>query len=135
MRSSATTRSKTATRRMFEVLGRLAALAAVVVGVVFSAQLFAGRYEGGVKVLIVSAGGAVLVGGLLYLVGLDLWKGPRASIVRVAGWLLFTVGFLVPTSLQALVLLASVLAIPAVLVWGTTARPSSPIASSESSGP
>lgn len=130
-----TTWPKTAIRRMFEVLGRLAATAAVILGVVLSAQMFAGSYEGGIKALIVSAGGAALVGGLLYLVGLDLWRGPRASLVRAAGWLLFTVGFLVPTSLQALLLLLSVLAIPAVPIWGTTARPSSPIATSERSRP
>lgn len=125
-----TTWPKTAMRRMFEVLGRLAGMTAVTLGVVLSAQMFAGSYEGGIKVLIVSAGAVALVGGSLYLVGLDLWRGPRASLVRAAGWLLFTVGFLVPTSLQALLLLVSVLAIPAVPVWGTRARPSE-IASSE----
>lgn len=116
---------KTAGRRVFELLGRLVAVAAVIVGFVLSSQLFAKSYEGGVKALIVAAGVAAFTGGVLYLIGLDRWKGPRGVTARAAGWLLFTVAFLLPSSLQGLVLFGSLIAAPAIPAWGTSALPGS----------
>jgi hypothetical protein len=115
----------TVSRKVFDVLGRLVAVAAVVVGVVLSFQLFAESYAGGIKSLIVSAGVAALAGGLLYLIGLDRWKGRRATIARAAGWLLFTVAFLLPNSLQGIMLFGSLLAAPAVPEWGKAVSPGS----------
>ncbi|GEM_PF-4197158 len=117
---------KTPARRVFEVLGRLGAVGAVIVGVVLSSHLFAESYEGGVKALIVSAGVAALAGGLLYLIGLDGWKGRRAMTARSAGWLLFTLAFLLPNSLQGLMLFGSLMAAPAIPAWGTAVSPSLP---------
>lgn len=120
-------RVKTAGRRACELLGRMVAVAAILFGVVLSAQMFAESYEGGVKVLIVTSGLAALVGGVMYLMGLDRWKGSRAVVVRGTGWLLFTASFLLPTSLGLLLVVGSILAAPTIPEWGKSAPQPDPI--------
>jgi len=93
-------------------IGRTAAIAAILFGSVLTASGIT-RYDDMVAVLwIVGAGLLSLAGGVAFLAGLDFGRGRG---YRVVGWVAFTLGFLLPTSLIFLLVPLSLLALPAAL--------------------
>lgn len=102
------------TRRLAQSLGRLVALAAIIVGLVLIPGIVAAD-NALARVLVALASAACVAGGVLFLVGLDRFAGRRSTVYRRAGWILFTAGFLLPTSLQLVLVALSLAALLAAL--------------------
>lgn len=95
-------------------LGRLAALAALTFGavVVIGALTASGAIDSATATW--SAAAASIIGGVLYIYGLDRSQGPIGTLWRGIGWVLFTVAFLLPTMIQGWLLIASAIAFPGI---------------------
>jgi 4-amino-4-deoxy-L-arabinose transferase-like glycosyltransferase len=93
-------------------IGRTAALAALLFGAVLTVNGIANYDPMDIALLVVVAGLLSMAGGVAFLAGLDFGRG-RAY--RIAGWVAFTLGFLLPTSLIFLLVPLSLLALPAAL--------------------
>jgi hypothetical protein len=74
--------------------------------------------------VVLLAGGAAVAGGILYLLGLMRWRGAVGFRARLAGFLLFGMAFLLPTSVWMFQLGAVVLALPGVFLGE---RPRAPV--------
>jgi hypothetical protein len=96
------------------MLGRMVALGAVVYGVVVLGSGLADGYVPWARALVVAAGALAVAGGALFLLGLDRLSGERARSARAWGWGMFTLAFLLPTSLLFVLLAGSALAFPAI---------------------
>jgi hypothetical protein len=66
--------------------------------------------------VVLLAGSAAVVGGILYLFGLMRWRGTTGFRARLVGFLLFGVAFLLPTSVWMFQLVAVAMAFPGVFL-------------------
>lgn len=94
---------------------RLAGLAFIVLGIrLLIVNLTDVSYSGLILVWILGAGFLGVVGGLLFLLGLDGPTRFRTQRLRLVGWLGMLALALLPWSFQFVMILISVLAYPAV---------------------
>lgn len=100
--------------RLAAPLGRIVGLAAVLYGVVVLGSGIMNAYVTWARMLVVGAGVLATAGGILFLFGLDRISGEKARTARAWGWGMFTVAFMLPTSLLFVLLAGSVLAFPAI---------------------
>ena len=100
--------------RLAPLLGRIVSAGAVIYGLLLLASGIGDGYAGWIRVLIVVAGVLAAAGGVLFLLGLDRIAGGKARTARAWGWGMFTVAFMLPTSLLFVLLAGSVLSFPAI---------------------
>lgn len=103
----------TVLRRGFVVLGRSGAVAAVMFGIVVGMGALVADYTRSATVIVAASSVLTIGGGVLYLLGLDRYGGIRGRRMRLRGWVMLTLGFLLPTSLLMLQLVAVVVTAPA----------------------
>jgi hypothetical protein len=96
------------------MLGRIVGVGAVIYGLLVLGSGVVDGYAAWARALVVGAGALAVAGGTLFLVGLDRLSGERARSARAWGWGMFTLAFLLPTSLLFVLLAGSALAFPAV---------------------
>lgn len=107
-------------RHVLQLLGRTVGLGAVILGLLLAGSTLTGGYPIGTAILIGSAALAALAGGVLYLLGLDRISGRRGRVARMAGWVLFTIAFGLPTSVTPVLFAGSALALPAAVLPTTS---------------
>lgn len=99
--------------RIVHTLGRLAGVAAVMYGAAMSLNI-AGSDDLWPSAMFSAIGVAIAAGGYLYLTGLD--REPLHQGRMAAGWMIFTLGFLLPTSFTVPLLVLSLAAVPSFVV-------------------
>jgi hypothetical protein len=77
-----------------ELAVRMGALAAGVVATLGAAIMVEG--ESGLELALLTS---LAIGGALYVVGVILWRGPAALVLRALGWALAVAGLAVPSML------------------------------------